>query len=339
MKIKYYFMMLSACALMSSCQKNASSVQTPQENQPIKVTLTATIGSDDTKVSFVDQDNVLKTAWEEGDKISVLSVNNGYLISNDVFVAKNAGKTAEFEGTFTNDPNTTFVYVYYPALTEGEGTVEQPYMSKPDNGSSYGVLYDFYLYEYDDYNSMYFSILDGYYLQNENADPSHISNQMVMMGEAEMNGNDFTTELCHLSYVIKATITLPGDGYSVKKMDLTSYKSDGVNTNVTATDWQYFGSVPENHNLDNNLQMSFGDSIENSYGEGSGWTMDGNTLTVYIVGHGEKEIEAGNYWEISVSSYLDGEYYHLVGKKEFPAAKTLEPGKMYRLNIELEPES
>ena len=336
---KHFISMACILTALVSCQKNAAPEQTPQENQPIKVTLTATIGGDDTKVSFVDEDNVLKTAWEVGDKISVLSVNNGYLISNDVFVAKNAGKIAEFNGTFTNDPNTTFVYVYYPALTEGEGTVEKPYMSKPDNGSSYGVLNDFYLYQYDDYNSMYFSILDGYYLQNENADPSHISNQMIMMGEAEMHGNDFTTELGHLSYVIKATMTLPSDGYSVNKMDLASYKSDGSNANVTATDWQYFGSIPENHNLDNTLQMSFGDAIENSYGEGTGWTLVGNTLTVYIVGHGEKEIAEGNYWEISVPSYLDGESYHLVGKKEFPAGKTLEPGKMYRLNLELEPES
>lgn len=58
-----------------------------------------------------------------------------------------------------------------------------------------------------------------------------------------------------------------------------------------------------------------------------------------MVGHGEKEIAEGNYWEISVPSYLDGEYYHLVGQKDFPAVKTLEPGKMYRLNIDLEPES
>lgn len=86
---------------------------------------------------------------------------------------------------------------------------------------------------------------------------------MIMMGVAEMDGNDLTTKLDYLSYVIKAAITLPGDGYSVKKMELTSYKSDGTNADVTATDWQFFGSIPANHNRDNTLQMSFGDAIEN----------------------------------------------------------------------------
>ena len=98
MKIKYYFMMLSACALMSSCQKNASSVQTSQENQPIKVTLTATIGGDDTKVSYVEEDNVLKTEWELYDKVSVLSLDSGgNVLANNVFTATSAGKTGVFE--------------------------------------------------------------------------------------------------------------------------------------------------------------------------------------------------------------------------------------------------
>ena len=94
---KHFISMACILAALVSCQKNEAPEQTPQENQPIKVTLTATIGGDDTKVSFVDEDNVLKTAWGQYDKVSLLALNgSGQLLSNDIFTAKAAGKTAEY---------------------------------------------------------------------------------------------------------------------------------------------------------------------------------------------------------------------------------------------------
>ena len=81
--------------------------------------------------------------------------------------------------------------------------------------------------------------------------------------------------------------------------------------------------------------MCFGDTVES--GSGTGWTLDGNTITVYLIGYGEVQINEGNYWTISLPSYLGDDYSNLVGKKTFDAAKTLEKGKMYRLNLALEP--
>ena len=117
MKIKYYFMMLSACALMSSCQKNEAPEQTPQENQPVHLTLTAAIGGNDTKIAYVDEDNVLKTKWEQYDKVSVFSLDiSGNVLTNDVFTATSVsddGKIAEFEGDFSNHAEAKSIYVLF----------------------------------------------------------------------------------------------------------------------------------------------------------------------------------------------------------------------------------
>ena len=105
---KYIISVACILAALVSCQKNDAPVQTPQENQPMKVTLTATIGSDDTKVSFVDENNVLKTAWEVGDNVSLIALDeSGNVLSNDVFTTLSAGKSVNFTGTFTNDQLTT----------------------------------------------------------------------------------------------------------------------------------------------------------------------------------------------------------------------------------------
>lgn len=335
---KHFISMACILAALVSCQKNAAPVQTPQENQPMKVTLTATIGGNDTKISYVDEDNVLKTAWEVGDKVSILALDNtSHLLSNDIFTASAAGKRVDFTGVYTNHEDATQVFVYYPALTEGEGTKENPYMSKPDEGASYGVINDFILKENYESGSLYYDILDDTHLQKINNDPSHLSNQMILKGTAVMEGNNFTTTLAHQSYVIKATLTLPAAGYTVKKMTLESHASEDGYKNITATSWQYIYYYPVNHNIDTNLTMSFGEVIANpSTDEGTGWTLEGNTMTLYMVGHGTHEMEVGDYWSISLPSYLSAEYHHLVGTKTFSSNKTIEPGKMYRLSATLE---
>ena len=60
--MKRIFSIAFILTALVSCQKNEAPEQPPQEHQPIKVTLTATIGGD-TNVTFVDEDNMLKAEW------------------------------------------------------------------------------------------------------------------------------------------------------------------------------------------------------------------------------------------------------------------------------------
>lgn len=328
---KYFFILAAVCAAMVACNKNETSVEAPEVSTPVKMTLTATIGAD-TKIAYIDEDNVLKAEWELYDKVSLLALDeSGNLISKTNFTAKNAGKTATFEGEFTNDPNIVKMVVCYPALLEGEGTAENPYKSPVENGySPYGPLYGAKIGE------PYISLRSAYFLQKNNADPSHISQYAVMRGEAEVEGDKLNVVLEHQSFVIKTTLTLPEAGYFVNNMSLNSFNQEDNQANITNAGWQYIKDFVVYQNAFSSLSMCFGDTVES--GSGTGWTLDGNTITVYLIGYGEVQINEGNYWTISLPSYLGDDYSNLVGKKIFDAAKTLEKGKMYRLNLALEPE-
>ena len=329
---KYFFILAAVCAAMVACNKNETSVEAPEVSTPVKMTLTATIGTD-TKITYVEEDNVLKTEWELFDKVSLLALDeSGNLISKTNFTAQNAGKIAIFEGEFTNDPNIVKMVVCYPALLEGEGTAENPYKSPVENGySPYGPLYDAKI------GGPFISLRSAYFLQKNNADPSHISQYAVMRGEAEVEGDKLNVVLEHQSFVIKTILTLPETGYFVNNMYLKSFNQDDTQANITCAGWQYIKDFVVYQNAFSSLTMCFGDTVES--GSGTGWTLDGNTITVYLIGYGEVQINEGNYWTISLPSYLGDDYSNLVGKKTFDAAKTLEKGKMYRLNLDLEPES
>ena len=166
---------------MVSCQKNT--VPEQAESRAIPMTLTVTIGAD-TKITYTDEDNVLKTEWGLYDKVSLLAVDiSGNLISNDIFTAQSAGKTVDFVGEFTNDPNTNAVYVYYPALAQGDGTKGNPYsVYSPDSYNDYGVLNG------AEKGTPYITFYNSYQLQRSNASTSHLEQYLVMSGEASLDG-------------------------------------------------------------------------------------------------------------------------------------------------------
>ena len=107
---------IAACAMliaMVSCQKNEDKV-TEQKSEPIPVKMTVSIG-EATKVTFEEEDNVLKTAWEADDQVSIIALDESHnVISNDIFTAQSSGKSTDFTGTFTNDAATRYVRVFYP---------------------------------------------------------------------------------------------------------------------------------------------------------------------------------------------------------------------------------
>ena len=321
---KYFFVLAAACAAMMACNKNETPVEVPEVSAPVKMTLTATIGTD-TKITYVDEGNVLKTAWEAGDKVSLLALDNsGKLISKTNFTAQNAGKTAVFEGVFTNDPNIATVMVYYPALTEGEGTDEMPYMSPAENGySDTGFLYGSKI------GSEYIRIRAAYYLQKNNADPSHLEQYTLMCGQAAMNGSQFTVSLEHMSFVIKSMLTLPAENIKVSTALLAHKTSGGGGAAMTWNGARQIINPPYWNNSTGYIDMCFGDSVDS--GSGTGFTVDGNTLTVYFIGFGEVDLEDEDYFKIQVYSPEEG---YFSGKKIL-SAKSIVPGKMYRLSAEL----
>lgn len=332
---KYASIFAVVLMAMTACNKNEAPVETPSASSPVKMTLTATIGAD-TKVTYSDEDNVLKSAWEAGDEVSLVSVNSsGIVLSVDNFETSSAGKTATFTGTFTNNVKTAAVWVYYPALTEGNGSVETPFMSPVENGySEEGILNGVVL------GGEFLTIRSGYYLQKGNGDTSHLSDYAIMMGEAQVEGNTFITELEHQAYIVKATLTLPvGPKYDLRASEMRLYNSGGYsNTDhpLTQPGWRYTQtpSTPANGAPLAVLSMKLGAELPS--GSGSGVTLAGNTATVYFVGYGSQEINKDDYCYIKVSGYIeDVEFNYSSSPLKFGSDKTLETGKMYRVNTVL----
>ena len=339
---------ISACVLVSamiSCQKTTAPEQ--PASSAIKMTLTATIGNEDTKVSYEEVDNVLKTAWELYDKVSVLSVDvSGNLLSNDIFTAKTVGKTAEFEGDFTDDPNTKAVYVYYPALAQGDGSPENPYsVYSPDSYNATGVLNGVKK------GQPYLTFYNSYQLQRSNAGTSHLGQYLVMSGKADLDGlkeSGMSVTLEHRSYVIKTTFKLPEKGLTIKSARM-NFNLQEPNVGIGGFGWTCInekGLFPGNSQADY-LSMLFGEDIDSGNGTGITLSAEEDKLVVYYPAY------AASFWSSQTDSYLwntiksgdkvsfivtaeEGTY--VLNDFEFTKETILENGKMYRLSVALEKE-
>ena len=336
---KYLFILMVACAAVVACNKNESPAEAPSESNPVKMTLTATIGAD-TKVSFVDQDNVLKTAWQKFNKVSLLALDvSGNVLSNDIFTAQNDGKTAVFEGEFTNDANTAEVWVFYPALTEGTGAednqyrVPRPHTYDQANGVIYGVTK----------GKQFISFCCQYPLQKKNNDPSDICQYAVMAGKADMESlseGNMNVALAHKSYVIKATVTFPDDNLQVRSMRMT-FESAGRETCLGGYGWTYTYDHMNNFaggSQEEDPYLCFGDDVDS--GTGTGITLDGNTLVAYFTLYAcefydevleetiQTQLRTGDKVSFLVATQ-SGEYF--LDDKEFKKDVILENGKMYRM--------
>ena len=64
----------------------------------------------------------VKSKWLSGDKVSVISVENGVIASVDSFTAKSEGQVAQFSGTYTGSDHAAVVVVY-PAMENSAGQV------------------------------------------------------------------------------------------------------------------------------------------------------------------------------------------------------------------------
>ena len=345
---KYFISMACMLTALVSCQKNDNVEQAPEANQPIKMTLTATIGNDDTKVSYQDVDNTLKTVWDLYDKVSVLSLDGGgNVLTNDVFTAVSAGKSADFEGTFSNDPATASVWVFYPALTEGYGTEEEPWqMPKANSYDKYGVLYNVKK------GSSYLNFTADSQLQKELGSLSDLEQFMVMSGQADiqkLSEAKFDVKLLHRSYVLKVSLTLPKSGLTVRSLTISAKASDEINGVAVCgsgwTDVKNPESFPGGWNT--SWTMNFGADMD--AGKGTGLLVEDNTLTTYIVAHSgaswnyvvqdtrQYQLTEGDYLQITVDALDQGEIYKCaLDRRDITKTTVLENGKMYRLSATLE---
>lgn len=300
---RYIIAITAVFAVLVSCQKSEEPQASVSETNPIEMTLNVSIASDDTKVTYTDDDNVLRTAWEVGDKVSVLGLDiNGKLLTNDVFTATTSGKSATFSGTYSNDSWTKKVFVIYPALSEGEGTAESNWSSES------GVVYGAYK------NNSYLQVRHPD-VSNTLNDPSHLKNVAVLYGEAQMTGSEFDVTLSHQTYVIKLNLTFPVNGEIPNLVFVRGFDKGGASKHPSKYGWTYF----DNFNLSSSTSML----IKNFE------TISGNKATIYMYGFAGvsgRTYNADDYFQIEVDSYKL--------KKTFTKETTIVNGKMYTINAD-----
>ena len=337
---KSYLLVAAALLVAASCQKNdnAPSVEGIKYN-PVDVVLSAAIEGVDTKVSYTEDANVLKAAWKAGDKISLVAIDASQnILSNDVFEATTAGASAKFSGTYSNPDGAVMVSVFYPALTEGEGTVEKPWQSKKREGIGLKDNKEPLLYNLKKGNS-FISVSAEYQLQRSNGDLSNVDEAVVMHGKITdfpaLVAGDVNVTLKSICYVIKVTAKVPS-GHDIIDVDFSAYNSSYFPA-LTFYGWTYandkFGKFALNVFTYCNVGLGAMFQSEGSkYGTGVSPDGSGN-IVAYIIGYTGAPFVLPSGTALTIKARSSSTYFEDI--KILSSDISLEPGKMYRINATL----
>ena len=339
---KSYLLVAGALLVAASCQKNdnASSVEGIKYN-PVDVVLSAAIEGVDTKVSYTEDANVLKAAWKAGDKISLVALDaDGKALSNDVFETTTAGASAKFSGTYSNPKGAVMVSVFYPALTEGKGTETEPWQSKKREGTGLSdpkpLLYDLKK------GNSYISVRTIYQLQRGNGDMSNVDEAVVMRGKitdfSALVAGDVNVTLKSICYVVKVTAKVPSGCDHLTNINLNTTNS--VSTPPMGfIGWTRLGDMfgISYGNSQSYCEVGLGTAFQSGGSSlGTGVSPDGTgNVVAYIIGY------TGAPCVLPSGTVLAIEAGYGSSPDKFKATKTLsedislEPGKMYRVNVTL----
>ena len=339
---KSYLLVAAALLVAASCQKNdnASSVEGIKYN-PVDVVLSAAIEGVDTKVSYNEDANVLKAAWKAGDKISLVALDaDGKALSNDVFETTTAGTSAKFSGTYSNPKGAVMVSVFYPALTEGKGTETEPWQSKNREGTGlsdpkpllYGVVKE----------QQSIIVRSLYQLQRGNGEMSNVDEAVVMRGKitdfSALVAGDVNVTLKSICYVVKVTAKVPSGCEHLTNINLNTNDSASP-TPMGFIGWTRLGDMfgISYGNSQFYCEVGLGTAFQSGGSSlGTGVSPDGTgNVVAYIIGYTGAPcvLPSGTVLEIKAG-------YNSIPSK-FKATKTLakdislEPGKMYRVNVTL----
>ena len=340
--MKKSYLIITAAALLAaaSCQKSDTAPAAPEtRSNPVDIVLSAAIEGADTKVSYTEVANVLKSAWEKDDQVSLVAYDSdGNVLSNDVFTATEAGASAKFSGTYSDPAGAVAVSVFYPALTEGDGTDATPWQSKTKmTGTSplKGVLFNMVK------GKEYISVRNGYQLQRGNADLSNVKEAAVMQGvitdtdiDALKKGEAKVT-LKNICYVIKISAKVPSSAGTVISVYFQAKQTDGNYAELGFGGWDRIKTFGTGYgNPAHSIGLGLGSDLQSSSTYGTGISPDSSGyITAYLVGYTGKAqtLPAGATLEVSFigSSALSKSSTPLAGDL------TLEPGKMYRINVDM----
>ena len=327
---KWNNILLAGLALVAavSCNKTETPAAQPEENPGVPMTLTATIGGPETKMTMAEDGNALKATWDASEKISVITyTGSGYsaqvkTIDTFTYTGTAGQKSVDFTGTFTGDAANN-IWVVYPALEYDS--------VKGDYRSASGLLYGV---KKENYN-INVNYWEGSYTQTANADPSFLVDNLLT-GTGTVSGSALTVDLKPAFGVLKMTLTLPAAaaGETVYGVEVTTtggysiFRNAGGSNSFTNIPDLAYGSYAASGKIA--LNGSTGIAVpadrklvcympilpRSSFGEGSITSIKVRVAKIY---------SSGIFWS--------GSYTATKTLSADPAIP-VEVGKMYRLELD-----
>lgn len=324
--------LIASLALIAviSCNKTTAPDPVPER---IPVTLKVTIDDNaDSKVSFTPAGNILKTAWESEETITVLTLNDlGSIATIDNLTYSGpGGKTVEFTGSIGRNATST-VKVIYPALDSYITSTTEHYGTPLPDGQtdSYRAISSV-----DIGGETY--ILNGAhgFTQSASGDTYHLKNAIVYEGTGNIDldaGEVTSIKVSPISSVIRLDLTFPSDLVGKK---LTSGTLQFANQE-NSKDYCFmpdFQSIRFGEDLpigtSNNMVLHFGTWNEDGQ---EGLTIEGTDFVAYfpfIPSAGTSFGPASGGERVACMFMVDGR--PSVSVNYITSDITLKPGMVYR---------
>ena len=322
--MKKSYLIITAAALLAaaSCQKSDTAPAAPEtRSNPVDIVLSAAIEGADTKVSYTEVANVLKSAWEAKDKVSLVAYDSGgKVLSNDIFTATTAGTTTKFSGTYSNPDGAVAVSVLYPALTVGLGTSSNTW--RCESGVIYGI----------ELGGQYANVGPDLNSQKANADPAFLAKSVVMRGKisdiSALVLSNAKVTLKNTCYIVKATVTLPSTVSTVSEVRLV-VSSPSTTSSLTVCGWTL---------VDDEFMIRYGGATTANYerimtGLGGFAPASDGTVTAWMIGYTADKFPIKSAETLTVSVKTDQGVFSKV--KTLASDSAFESGKIYRLTVDM----
>ena len=324
--MKKSYLIITAAALLAaaSCQKGDNAPASGVKYNPVEVVLSAAIEGVDTKVSYTEDANALKAAWEAKDKVSLVAYDSGgKVLSNDIFTATTAGTTTKFSGTYSNPDGAVAVSVLYPALTVGLGTSSKTWSC--ESGVIYGV----------ELGGQYANVGPDLNSQKANADPAFLAKSVVMRGKisdiSALVLSNAKVTLKNTCYIVKATVTLPSTVSTVSEVRLvvSSPSSPSTTSSLTVCGWTL---------VDDEFMIRYGGAATANYerimtGLGGFAPASDGTVTAWMIGYTANKFPIKSAETLTMSVKTDQGVFSKV--KTLASDSAFESGKIYRLTVDM----
>lgn len=204
-----------ATVLAAACSKAPAGDTTGDETvygEPIPVTIEVGIGKEDpeTRMAYTLSGNTLKSSWNKGDQISLVTYDLNYkLMANDILTAEASGTSVKFKGTYScpeqiGSSIRVGVMIIYPALSG------DPLATPPEPALSNGYYTSGPYYIQDRLLNL---DADRKFIQYSDGNLVNLPYYTFMYGNVDRDTflatGKFTTTLHHNTYIIKAELQLP----------------------------------------------------------------------------------------------------------------------------------